>query len=71
MINVRPGTGITGQPIYHQRYNFGYMKDHMRELKDVKDIHDHNSVQRDLSIRKKSERSEEGFSSRITQKINF
>ena len=53
MINVRPGTGITGQPIYHQRYNFGYMKDHMRELKDVKDIHDRNSVQRDLSIRKK------------------
>ena len=47
------------------------MKDHMRELKDVKDIHDHNSVQRDLSIRKKSERSEEAFSSRITQKINF
>ena len=33
--------------------NFGYMKDHMRELKDVKDIHDRNSVQRDLSIRKK------------------
>lgn len=79
MVNERPGTGITGHPIfpqgrrtllnpgiftfpsYHQPAiiflrlilpfgHGGYMKDHMRELKDVKDTHDHNSVQRDLSI---------------------
>jgi len=54
--------GIFTFPSHHQRFflrlilPFGhgrYMKDHMRELKDAKDIHDHNSVQRDLSIRKK------------------